>query len=117
MNKPAAIIQTHMIAVTAIISLLLKNILTGFEKVISIFFTLLSLLLKATIEDILFGIYLRISQIYKTGDRILLLERNIEGYINNFGLRMIEIKTLDNNILYLRNFTFLNNLVIIILIV
>lgn len=74
--------------------------------------TLLFLLLKATIEDILFSIYLRISQKYKTGDRILLLERNIEGYINNFGLRMIEIKTLDGNILYLRNFTFLNNLVI-----
>lgn len=74
--------------------------------------TLLSILLKATIEDILFGIYLRISQIYKTGDRVFLLEKNIEGYINTFGLRMIEIKTLDNNILYLRNFTFLNNLVI-----
>ena len=74
--------------------------------------TVFSILLKSNIEDILFGIYLRISQIYKTGDRILLLEKNIEGYIKSFGLRLIEIKTLDNNIIYLRNFTFLNDLVV-----
>ena len=74
--------------------------------------TLLSILLKTTIEDILFGIYLRISQIYKRGEHIYLPEKNIEGYITNFGLRLIEIKTLDNNVIYLRNFTFLDNLVI-----
>lgn len=107
------ILKIFLIIILIIIALTIFDIKpTSLLLTIGTPLTLLSLLLKATIEDILFGIYLRISQIYKTGDRILLLERNIEGYINNFGLRMIEIKTLDNNILYLRNFTFLNNLVI-----
>ena len=65
----------------------------GKKKKIPSIQTVFSILLKSNIEDILFGIYLRISQIYKTGDRILLLEKNIEGYIKSFGLRLIEIKT------------------------
>lgn len=40
--------------------------------------TLLSLVLKNTIEDLLFGIYLMLSGTYKRGDHIFIQDRNIE---------------------------------------
>ena len=74
--------------------------------------TLLSLVLKGTIEDVLFGIYLMFSGAYKRGDHIFIQDRNIEGYIASFGLKLVEIKTFDNNVVFLKNYTFANSLVV-----
>ena len=74
--------------------------------------TLLSLLLKNTIEDILLGIYLMISGSYKKNDYIYIQDKNIEGSIHSFGFKFIEIKTLNNNIIYLRNSSFVDSVII-----
>ncbi|MBQ2350059.1 MAG: mechanosensitive ion channel [Cytophagales bacterium] len=48
----------------------------------------------------MFGIYLMLSGAYKRGDLILIQDRNIEGYISKFGLKLVEIKTLDNDTIF-----------------
>ena len=74
--------------------------------------TLFSLILKNTLEDVFNGFFLILTNLYKKGDLVYVQDKDIEGYVNKIGLKAVEIKTIDNKVVLIKNSIFTSSLIV-----